>query len=148
MSVFKRQPVNTLAWAKGPPSVCDGKVYWGTLLGLQYKWDMKKQACTHTAKYKELSLLTFKTVLQTVLINGLPMKMTRIPSLLATVLPFSSEVNPEAASTFSRILLSFITLVAQTYPCLQDRSGKQLVKLPQWPLVFASHLFKSHYKWH
>lgn len=61
------------------------------------------------------------------------------------VLPFSSEVNPEAASTFSRILLSFITLVAQTYPCLQDRGGKQLVKLPQGPpqaLVFASYFIQ------
>lgn len=38
-----------------------------------------------------------------------------------TEIPFSSEVNPEAASTFSRILLSFITLVAQTYPCLDGR---------------------------
>lgn len=38
-----------------------------------------------------------------------------------TEIPFSSEVNPEAASTFSRILLSFITLVAQTYPCLGSR---------------------------
>lgn len=77
--------------------------------------------------------------------NCSPMTMIRIPSHSATVLPFSSEVNPEAASTFSRILLSFITLVAQTYPCLQDRGGKQLVKQlvkqpqgPQQALVFAS----------
>lgn len=41
-------------------------------------------------------------------------------------LPFSSEVKPEAASTFSRILLSFITFVAQTYPCLQDRETGKL----------------------
>lgn len=77
----------------------------------------------------------------TMLINCSPMTMIRFTSHSATVLPFSSEVNPEAASTFSRILLSFITLVAQTYPCLQDRGGKQLVKLPQRPpqaLVFAS----------
>lgn len=40
------------------------------------------------------------------------------------LLPFSSEVNPEAASTFSKILLSFITLVAHTYPCLEDKKRK------------------------
>lgn len=38
--------------------------------------------------------------------------------------PFSSDVKPEAASTFSRILLSFMTLVAHTYPCLEQRASK------------------------
>lgn len=34
-------------------------------------------------------------------------------------LPFSSEVNPDAASTFSSIFLSFIIFVAHTYPYLR-----------------------------
>ena len=42
-------------------------------------------------------------------------------TIFVILLPFSSEVNPEAASTFSSILRSFITFVAQTYPCLEDK---------------------------
>lgn len=63
------------------------------------------------------------------------MTITMITWGYVTGLPFSSEVNPEAASTFSNILLSFITLVAQTYPCLPDTVSNKLVKLPhflQW----------------
>lgn len=63
-----------------------------------------------------------------------------------TGLPFSSEVNPEAASTFSSILLSFITFVAQTYPCLPQIVSYKLVKEPHF-LPWQELFFVSHYQW-
>lgn len=54
--------------------------------------------------------------------------------------PFSSEVKPDAASTFSRILLSFITLVAHTYPCLSENRKHLIVWITRGkkkPLLIA-----------